>query len=138
MRTKQFLVFIIILFSAFNTANCQNSIPALTDSINYAFIEFDTKTVKLDSVKVGSTVQSSFVFNNTGKIPLIIKDVKSSCGCTVVSFSHKPIMPKKSAKIKFSYTAPKKATTINKYLIVLTNTYERNYMIRIKGVVIEN
>ena len=136
MRIKHFIVF-IILFFAFDTANCQNSIPALTDSINYAFIEFETKTVKLDSVKVGSTVHNSFEFNNTGKIPLIIKDVKSSCGCTIVAFNKKPVAPGKCGKIEFYYNAPHKPVVINKYLIVITNTYEKNYILRIKGKVVK-
>lgn len=127
-----------VLFSVYNMAYCQHNNVPFNDSVNYAFIKFETKTFNLDTVKTNSTTQKSFKYVNTGKIPLIIKDIKSSCGCTVVSFSQKPVMPEKSNKIKFSYTAPKKAVTINKYLIVLTNTYERNYMLRIKGVVVKN
>ena len=85
MQTKYILLFIILL-SVCDTVKCQNSSTALEDSINYAFIKFNTKTINLDSVKTGSAIQQSFKFYNTGKIPLIIKDVKSSYGCTVVSF----------------------------------------------------
>lgn len=35
----------------------------------------------------------TFKFKNTGKAPLIIKDAKASCGCTVPNKPEKPIMP---------------------------------------------
>ncbi len=133
---KRYLL-VLFLFAVCNIAYCQNSNNSLYDSVNYAFIKFETKTFNLDTVKTNSTTQRSFKFINTGKIPLIIKEIKSSCGCTVVTFSKKPISPQNSGIIEFSYTAPHKPGTINKYLIVLTNTYEKNYMLRIKGKVIE-
>lgn len=35
----------------------------------------------------------TFKFKNTGKAPLIIKDAKASCGCTVPNKPEEPIMP---------------------------------------------
>jgi|SRR5690606_17318853 len=42
-------------------------------------------------------------FKNTGNAPLIITDVKSTCGCTVPSKPKEPIMPGKSDKIEIKY-----------------------------------
>ena len=44
-----------------------------------------------------------FVFKNTGKVPLIIKRVDSSCGCTVPSWEKDPVKPKGKGKITVKY-----------------------------------
>ncbi len=44
-----------------------------------------------------------FVFKNTGKAPLIISNVQSSCGCTIPSWDKEPILPKKTGKIVVKY-----------------------------------
>ena len=44
-----------------------------------------------------------FVFKNTGKVPLIIKRVDSSCGCTTPEWSKEPIKPKGKGKIVVKY-----------------------------------
>jgi hypothetical protein len=65
--------------------------------------------LKSDTVDYGTTSKEtdnglrSFEFTNTGDAPLIIKDVKSSCGCTVPSWPKEPIAPGKSGKIEVKY-----------------------------------
>ncbi len=45
----------------------------------------------------------TFEFKNTGDAPLIIKDVQSTCGCTVPTKPTEPIMPGKTGKIEVKY-----------------------------------
>lgn len=45
----------------------------------------------------------TFEFTNTGDAPLIIKDVKSTCGCTVPTKPKEPILPGKTGKIEVKY-----------------------------------
>jgi hypothetical protein len=65
--------------------------------------------LKSDTVDYGTTSKDTdnglraFEFTNTGDAPLIIKDVKSSCGCTVPSWTKEPIAPGKSGKIEVKY-----------------------------------
>ncbi len=64
---------------------------------------------KSDTVDYGTTSKDndnglrSFEFTNTGDAPLIIKNVKSTCGCTVPSWPKEPIAPGKSGKIEVKY-----------------------------------
>jgi hypothetical protein len=44
-----------------------------------------------------------FEFTNTGDAPLIIKNVQSTCGCTIPSFSKEPVLPGKTGKIEVKY-----------------------------------
>lgn len=65
--------------------------------------------LKSDTVDYGTTSKDNdnglraFEFTNTGDAPLIIKDVKSTCGCTVPSWPKEPIAPGKSGKIEVKY-----------------------------------
>ncbi len=45
----------------------------------------------------------SFEFSNPGETPLIIYDVKTSCGCTVADWTKKPIKSGESGKITVTY-----------------------------------
>ena len=66
-------------------------------------ITFDKTTFDYGNVKPGSDGIRFFTVTNTGDKPLILSNVKASCGCTTPEFSQDPILPGKSAKIKVGY-----------------------------------
>ena len=61
-----------------------------------AKIEFESQTIDYGTINKGSDGVRVFKFKNTGNAPLIISDVKSSCGFTVPKKPTAPIMPGKS------------------------------------------
>lgn len=79
----------------------------------------------------------SIEFTNTGNEPLVITDVKSTCGCTVPSKPKEPIMPGKSDKIEVKYNMNpgpiRKTITIESNAI---NWPEGRIPLKIKGEVI--
>lgn len=66
-------------------------------------ISFDKTTVDYGTVKNGADGHRMFTVKNTGDKPLIISNVKASCGCTTPEWSQDPIMPGKTAQIKVGY-----------------------------------
>ncbi|OIQ20222.1 MAG: hypothetical protein BM557_06020 [Flavobacterium sp. MedPE-SWcel] len=77
-----------------------------------------------------------FEFTNTGDAPLIVKNVKSSCGCTVPTKPKKPIAPGESDKIEVKYNM--RPGPIRKTITVMTNAvnYENGTVaLKIKGLV---
>lgn len=58
---------------------------------NYGVVEFNAN---------GTCV---FEFTNTSKLPLILVDVKASCGCTAPEWSKEPIKPGDKGKITVKY-----------------------------------
>lgn len=102
-------------------------------------IEFKTETINYGEVVKGEDDGvREFVFTNTGDAPLIIKDVKSSCGCTVPTKPAEPILPGKSDKIVVKYNM--NPGPISKTITVETNAINKpNGVIplRIKGTVIK-
>ena len=103
-------------------------------------IEFKTETINYgDVIKGEDDGIREFVFTNTGDSPLIIKSVKSSCGCTVPTKPTEPIMPGKSDKIVVKYNM--NPGPISKTITVETNAVNKpNGIIplRIKGNVIQD
>jgi len=62
-----------------------------------------------------------FKFTNTSQATLKITNVRSTCGYTVAKLEKKEYSPGESGTIKVAYTAPKKATTTQKYIYVSFN-----------------
>jgi hypothetical protein len=80
----------------------------------------------------------TFEFKNTGDAPLVITDVKSTCGCTVPTKPTEPIMPGKTGKIDVKYNMH--PGPIRKTITVESNAvnYENGRIpLKIKGEVIE-
>lgn len=64
-----------------------------TESGETTTIEYIETKHDFGNVFYPSENKYTFKFKNTGKAPLIIKDAKASCGCTVPNKPEEPIMP---------------------------------------------
>ena len=102
---------------------------------NGASIEFEKETINYGEVVKGvDNGIREFIFTNTGDAPLVIKDVKSSCGCTIPEWPKTPIEPGKSDKIVVKYNM--NPGPISKTITVMTNATNKPSGIvplRIKG-----
>ncbi|MGQ9620425.1 MAG: DUF1573 domain-containing protein, partial [Bacteroidales bacterium] len=65
-----------------------------------AVIEFNEYEYDFGKIIAGEKVASIFLFKNTGKGPLIINAVTTSCGCTVPRYSAKPVLPGETGTIE--------------------------------------
>src|SRR5574344_414608 len=63
-------------------------------------IQFEKKIHDFGQINQGDNGLCEFVFKNTGKEPLIITNVRSSCGCTVPEKPNEPILPGKKPEMK--------------------------------------
>ncbi|CAM1362046.1 DUF1573 domain-containing protein [Tenacibaculum xiamenense] len=97
-------------------------------------IEFKQETIDFGKVAYNSEGKRTFEFTNVGSEPLIIKEVKSSCGCTVPRKPEKPIMPGEKSYIDVAYDT-KRIGGFMKSLIVYSNSKEQRKVIKIKGFV---
>lgn len=105
-------------------------------------IEFSAKDNTIDYgtvVRGNDNGLRTFEFTNTGDQPLVITNVRSTCGCTVPSKPEQPIMPGKKGKIDVKYNMnPGK---ISKSITVesnATNVPNGTVALRIKGDVVES
>ena len=58
-----------------------------------AKIEFKAYTIDYGTINKGADGVRTFEFTNTGDEPLIVSNVKSSCGCTIPKKPKQPILP---------------------------------------------
>jgi len=101
-----------------------------------AKIEFKSETIDYGTIEKGADGTRTFEFVNTGDEPLIIANVKSSCGCTVPSKPDGPIMPGKTGEIKVKYDT-NRVNPIRKTITVMSNAETPTIALKIKGEVID-
>ena len=109
------------------------------DDSNGPVITFDSMVHDFGKiVKRTEPANCEFKFVNTGKEPLTLTDVKSSCGCTIPEWPKDPILPGKSGVIKVSYTKTGNVGIIGKQITVFSNATNGTVTLSIKGSVVED
>lgn len=66
-------------------------------------IEFASTVHDYGDIQKGGDGNCEFTFTNTGNEPLILSNVRASCGCTTPSWTKAPVMPGKTGTIKVRY-----------------------------------
>ena len=84
------------------------------------------------TVANGSDVSYEFEFINTGKEPLVINNVSTSCGCTTPSWPREPIPSKGRATIKVRYDS-NRIGNFSKTITVYSNSTNSPVVLSIKG-----
>jgi hypothetical protein len=102
---------------------------------NAGVMSFETEVVDYGTIDQGSDGVREFVFTNTGKEPIVISNVRGSCGCTVPTKPEAPILPGEKGVIKVKYDT-KRLGAINKSVTITSNSATPTKVVRIKGKII--
>lgn len=105
----------------------QEKKAAVADSIIFEKQEHDYGTINK-----GDNGNCEFSFTNKGKKPLVLGNVRASCGCTVPEWPKEPIEPGKKGVIKVKYNTNTPGT-FNKSITVNSNAVNAAVILRIKG-----
>ena len=76
-----------------------------TTQVAETSMEWTRKTWNFGEVKEGEEVCHTFYFKNTGENNLLIKSVKTDCGCTTVNYDKAPVKPGKEGKIEIAFNS---------------------------------
>lgn len=76
--------------------------------------------------------EAEFVISNVGKLPLVINDVITSCGCTKVDYTKKPILSGENIILKIKYKA-EQPEHFNKTITVYCNAEGSPLHLKISG-----
>ncbi len=98
-------------------------------TITFKETEFDFGTIEY-----GASGTHEFEFKNTGKEPLLVSHVGTSCGCTVPDWTKDPVNKGKSGKITATYDT-KRIGPFTKTLTVTSNAKNTPVTLTIKGTV---
>ena len=99
-----------------------------------AKIQFKSETIDYGEIEKGSNGVRVFEFTNVGTAPLVISNVKSSCGCTIPKKPEGPIQPGKTGKIEVKYDT-NRVGPIRKAITVTSNADTPTKVLKIKGTV---
>lgn len=103
------------------------------EAVSAQSITFDKTTLEYGDIAQNSNGERFFTITNTGNKPLVLTNVKASCGCTTPEWSKDPILPGKSVKLKVGYDT-KLTGTFKKLIEVYSNDPEsQRSVIWIKG-----
>lgn len=94
-----------------------------TDTNQLARIVFSEPSFNFGEVDEGEIVEHKFAFKNTGKVPLIILNASSSCGCTIPEWPKDPVPPGGSGEILAKFNTTGKMHDQKKTISVTANTY---------------
>jgi len=135
----------MLLFSACQnaetkTANSSAEItaapqPTATETITPAdapaatTIQWIDSVINKGAVAEGEQLEIAFRFKNTGNSPLVIKDVRPSCGCTVAEKPEAPVAPGKEGVIKTKFDTKGRIGNNHKTIDVEANTEQGRYVI---------
>ena len=71
---------------------------------NEKVVLFDSLHIDLGKIEKGKTYQTKFTYVNRSDKPLVIKEIKTSCGCMVSTWCKEPLTIGKSANLIIKFT----------------------------------
>ena len=117
------LLLSLALVAGFTSLFAQNVITSdapKTEESNNVTIDFVSKVVDYGIIEHNADGARKFVFTNNGTEPLLIKNAKGSCGCTVPTWPREEIAPGTTAEIGVKYATNRVGKFTNS--IVLRNS----------------
>lgn len=101
-------------------------------------ITFEKTIYDFGEVEEGTIVTQVYTFTNTGKLPLILTDVRGSCGCTVPQWPHAPVQPGETASLTVEFNSKHKSGKRNQRVTITANTAPPQTFVYLTGEVIGN
>lgn len=105
---------------------------AVAQQNSKAEFKFDKETHDFGKIPQGTPVTHVFTFENTGTEPIIISEVKPSCGCSVAEYTKTPVKPGEKGTISVTFNAATKQP-FTKNFTVRSNTKTPVKTLYIKG-----
>ena len=112
------------------------TITASAQTDNKAEFKFVEEKHDFGNVPQGKPVTTEFVYTNIGEEPLILTEVKPTCGCTIADYTKTPVKKGEKGTIKITYNAAVEAP-FNKTIVVTSNAKTPTKYLVIVGEVVK-
>ena len=106
------------------------------DPAQLARMQFDTTTYDFGTVREGDIVEYTFDFVNTGRMPLLITDARSNCGCTIPEVPEEQVAPGARSRIGVRFNTADKTGEQVKPVSITANTYPSTTTVYLRGTVL--
>jgi hypothetical protein len=78
------------------------------------------------TIKEGDVVKHTFKFKNTGNQPLLVSEVRVTCGCTTPDWTKTPVAPGENGFITAQFNSTGKPGQNHKVITVVSNSVTGN------------
>ncbi|MEZ4948774.1 MAG: DUF1573 domain-containing protein [Saprospiraceae bacterium] len=129
---KFFTLFSMLLFAATLSFAQEDAAPT-APSTSGPMMEFEMTEIDYGTIEQGGEPLRVFKFTNTGNEPLVIKNAKGSCGCTVPTWPREPIMPGESSAIEVRYDTNRVGPFTKRVTLTTNENGENTRVLTIKG-----
>ncbi len=123
---KYFASILFIGLSVVAFAQEESAEPLTGAQIVFAETAFD-----FGDIVQGDKVEHVFEFENSGTEPLILSDVRTTCGCTAPEWPREPIAPGASGAVKVVFNSVGKIGVQNKVITVMSNAVNNPARVKI-------
>jgi len=130
---KIFLSLLLLSVAAFSSFS-QEEINTNQDTKNMPEIYFEETTHNYGTIDYNGNGTCEFSFKNTGKEPLLLTNVRASCGCTTPTWPKNPIKKGKTGTIVVKYNTKIKGS-FTKTIRVYSNAKTTPVTLKITGTV---
>lgn len=121
--------------SKINTDNVAAAAERDANAGEFPVITFEETEHDFGTIVNGTPVETKFKYTNTGKTPLVVSNIKSTCGCTVPSdWNRDPLAPGESSEFTVKFNG-KGANQVQKTITLTTNTEKGTETVKIKAFV---
>jgi hypothetical protein len=124
-----------LVFNSDIIRNPVSAEPESIDTVNVAKLDFKIHSFDFGAIEEGQKITHEFEFTNTGKVPLVITNAHSTCGCTVPEWPKEAIKPGSKGKIVVKFDSMGKAGPQSKPITIVANTYPSETMLELVGMV---
>ncbi|PQV47251.1 uncharacterized protein DUF1573 [Jejuia pallidilutea] len=127
LHLKTLLLFIFVSNFSFSQAQ--------TFKKDVGIFNFEEDIIDYGTIQQNDNGLKTFKFTNSGTAPIVISNIKTTCGCTVPYYFKTPILPGKSSTINIKY-ATNRVGKFSKSIMVISNADTPQKRLQIKGNII--
>ncbi|MGD2036078.1 MAG: DUF1573 domain-containing protein [Bacteroidales bacterium] len=81
-------------------------------------------------------VSHTFTFSNTGDLPLVVNNVRTTCGCTVPKWSSEPVLPGKQGSLTVEFDPENRQGLFHKTVQLQSSAINSSMFVTITGSVV--
>ncbi len=101
-------------------------------------IYFSETSFDFGDITQGDRVEHVFEFENVGNEPLILSDVRTTCGCTAPEWPREPVIPGAKSMVRVVFNSAGKIGMQNKVITVMSNAVNSPARVKIVTNVLSN
>ena len=121
------------LEDAVKTENVEQAALRDNSTSKFPVMTFDKNLHDFGTIMDGEAQETVFSYTNTGEAPLVITEIKSTCGCTVPQdWSRAPLLPGESSQFTVKFNG-KGMNKTSKTVTIKANTQRGTESVRISA-----